>query len=187
MFMEPSPLPLQAHLHRRAIPKARRGRCSVLASKISAPWGSGFLLICALMGVALFFHPLHAWLSIVMLLPFVLHLIRNYPGMMQYARRGRLYAPLLIAFLAGAIFCIVSVHKGASGRQVAMKVMNVMSTASLEAVAPLFHMDVDETLQRLKGRHLSVESSTQTIADIAHVNHCLPKDVLMALLVDPKG
>ncbi|MFW7270150.1 hypothetical protein ACMAUO_19720 [Gluconacetobacter sp. Hr-1-5] len=124
----------------------------------------------------------------VLLLPFVLHLVKNWNSLLNYARRGWLYIPFLIALLASAYFFLApsSGNKGGN-RQVAFRVVNLVTRAPIGQVAPLFGADAPEALRRLHAQNFMVDSETLPIDDIARANNRTTNEVLAALMREPGG
>lgn len=163
-------------------------------NRYGTPLTTGFFLVSTVTGVALFFHwgpgafhPMHEWLSMVLLLPFILHLVKNWNAFLNYLRRGWLYVPLLVALLASAYFFLVPSGNKGGGRQVAFQVVNLVTRAPVGQVAVLLGVEPEETLRRLHARHFTVESDTQSIDDIARTNSRTTNEVLAALMQGPGG
>ncbi|WP_220790403.1 DUF4405 domain-containing protein [Gluconacetobacter takamatsuzukensis] len=168
---------------------------TVFMNRYGTPLTTGFFLVSTVTGVALFFHwgpgafhPMHEWLSMVLLVPFVLHMVKNWNSLLNYARRGWLYVPLLIALLASAYFFLAPSTGGKGGnRQLAFRVVSLVTSAPLGQIAPLFGIDADEALRRLHAQNLQVTSDSQAIDAIALANSRTTNDVLAALMRAPGG
>ncbi|MFT9386809.1 hypothetical protein [Acetobacter sp.] len=164
-------------------------------NRYGTPLTTGFFLVSTITGVALFFHwgpgafhPMHEWLSMVLLAPFVLHMIKNWNSLLNYARRGWLYVPFLIALLGSAYFFVAPATGNKAGnRQVAFRVVGMVTKAPLSQVAPLFGADPEQALHRLQAAHFTVDADTRTIDEIASASHQTANDVLLALMQAPDG
>lgn len=173
-----------------ASPKPRSSKpFAKFMNKYGTPLTTIFFLISTITGVALFFHwgpssfhPMHEWLSMVLLLAFVLHLIKNWTPLVNYGRRGLLYIPLLIGIVASAYFFIQPAGSKVGGRQVAMRLIGVVSKAPLGQLAPLCGTDEQGLLARLRAQKLTVESATETVEQISKENNRTPNEVIMALM-----
>lgn len=119
-------------LHRRSIPckligyrsKDQRARpagrpswtspeppMSRLLQRTATPLVTGFFLVSLISGLALFFHvgagtfhAMHEWLSLVLILPFGLHVWKNCRLMAAYLRGAPMLASLAVATLAALAF-----------------------------------------------------------------------------------
>lgn len=155
-------------------------------NRYGTPLTTGFFLISAITGVALFFHwgpgafhPMHEWLSMVLLVPFALHLIKNWTSLVNYARRGTLYIPLLVALASTAYFFLPQSSSGHAGnKQVAFMLVPLVTQAPLSQVAPIAHMDGGMLVHKLSAHGLTVTSEDQSIAQIAEANGKNTNDVL---------
>ena len=116
---------------------------SQLLNRTATPLVTGLFLVSLVSGVALFFHwapatfhAMHEWLSIVLILPFALHIWKNWRPMSAYLRRP-VFAVAMVASLAAALaFVVPSASNSASGGRppqfaVAQQVLN----GSVDAVA----------------------------------------------------
>lgn len=171
-------------------PKPRsRGPFATFMNKFGTPFTTIFFLISTVTGVALFFHwgpgafhPMHEWLSMVLLLAFALHLIKNWIPLINYGRRGLLYIPLIIGVVACAYFFIQPSSKPAGNRQVAFGLMAMVSKTSLTHLAPLCHTDDEGIINRLKAQKITVSSPDDTVEQIAKQNGRNTNEVLLALM-----
>ena len=69
-------------------------------NRYSTPFTIGLFLISTVSGVALFFHlgskyfhAMHEWLSLLLLLPVVFHIQKNWPGVKGYFKRRTIWMP----------------------------------------------------------------------------------------------
>lgn len=81
--------------------------------RYATPFITGLFVISLISGIALFFHigpsgfhGMHEWLSMVMILPFVLHLWRNWRPMTNYFRHAPMVIALTLSLVAGAVFLV---------------------------------------------------------------------------------
>lgn len=107
-----------------------------LMNRYGTPLTTGFFLISAVTGAALFFklaplsfHPMHEWLSMILLVPFVLHLAKNWTSLLNYARKGTLFLPLVVAFACAAFFLVDTSGGHAGNRRTAQVVMPMITSA----------------------------------------------------------
>ena len=87
---------------------------NAILSRWATPLTLGLFAVSAVSGLALFlhigqsvFHEMHEWLSVVLLAPFVLHMVRNWTPLLAYVRRRALLAPLALSLAAALAFAFV--------------------------------------------------------------------------------
>ncbi|MCC6103959.1 hypothetical protein [Acetobacter sp.] len=166
-----------------------RGPFAKFMNKYGTPFTTIFFLISTVTGVALFFHwgpgafhPMHEWLSMVLLLAFALHLLKNWTPLMNYGRRGLLYIPVLIGVLSCAYFFLQPAGKSAGGKQVAFRLAAMATKAPIGQLAPLFGTDAEGALGRLRAHQFVVTTDDETVDQVAQASNRMPNDVLMALM-----
>ena len=147
-------------------------------SRYATPLISGLFIVSLVSGVALFFHfgssyfhGMHEWLSLVLILPFVLHLWKNWRPFKTYFKRGPM-AVSLIASLAAAMVFVVPVltsDDGAGGSPQRV-VFDVMQNGSVANLAPLFGHDAESMKTALAGKGLVVESADRTVREVAEAS-----------------
>ena len=81
----------------------RRGILNSFFARYVTPLTTGLFLVSAISGIALFFHwapgtfhAMHEWLSMALLVPFALHMWRNWGAFMLYVKRNTLWIPLIL-------------------------------------------------------------------------------------------
>ncbi|MEX6506378.1 DUF4405 domain-containing protein [Jiella sp. M17.18] len=84
-----------------------------LVQRYATPLITGFFLVSLVSGVLIFFHwgpgffhSMHEWLSMVLILPFVLHIWRNWRAFSNYFRRPPMLAALAVSLVAAALFVV---------------------------------------------------------------------------------
>ncbi|GBR68530.1 DUF4405 domain-containing protein [Gluconobacter kanchanaburiensis] len=158
-------------------------------NRYGTPLTTGFFIVSGVTGVALFFHwaplafhPIHEWLSMALLVPFVLHVIKNWTSFVNYARRKTLFVPLIIAFMA----CIPFFFQGPGGhsgnRKTASIALPVLEHAPLSQIALLIHTDGDGLVGRLQGQGYTVQTADQTLEEIAKASNRPINDAVVAAL-----
>lgn len=144
-----------------------------LFNRYATPFITGLFLISLVTGVALYFHigpsgfrGMHEILSLVLILPFALHLWRNWRPFVCYFKHAPMTIALVLSLAMAVPFLLPS---GASegGERAAMfgliqKVMN----ATPAQVAPVLHTTEAELTKALTDAGLTVIPD-QTLADMA--------------------
>lgn len=156
--------------------------------RYATPFITGLFLVSAVSGVALFFHwkggvfhQMHEWLSMVLLLPFILHVWRNWGGMLNYARNATIIVPLLICVAVAGAFA----YQGATGRagsNPAVRVLRTLADAKLNDLAPALRTTPDAITQALAGQGVTVHSGEETLNQISRESGKRPVDLLIASL-----
>ena len=62
-----------------------------------------------------YFHSMHEWLSMVLILPFVLHLLKNWRAFTNYFRRTPMAIALLVS-VAASLYYVLPVSQPTGGR-----------------------------------------------------------------------
>ena len=148
---------------------------NAILSRWATPLTLGLFAVSAVSGLALFlhigqsvFHEMHEWLSVVLLAPFVLHMVRNWTPLLAYVRRRALLAPLALSLAAALAFAAPAALTGAGGGS-PMTVARLVLTAPLADAAPLFHTDALGLAARLaKLGYPAGAASLEAAAEGAH-------------------
>lgn len=84
-----------------------------IVSRNATPLISGLFIVSLVSGVALFFHfgssyfhGMHEWLSVVLIVPFVLHLWKNWRPFANYFKRGPMAVSLVASLAAAMVFVV---------------------------------------------------------------------------------
>ena len=145
-----------------------------LAKRYATPLTTGLFLVSLVSGVALFFHwgaswahGMHEWLSMLLILPFVLHLWRNWRPMVGYLKRPPLWIALAVSAALSAVFVVPALTGGAqtSGRPPQFAFAERMMGASVEEMAAA----LDITPQTLQARLTAAGWTAQPGQSLASV------------------
>lgn len=161
--------------------------------RFATPLMTGLFVVSAVSGFALFFHwlppvfhSMHEWLSMLLLLPFVLHTWKNWKGLVNYARRKTLLVPLLASILVAAPFAVNGFTAGAGGNP-AFRAIPLMTQAPLSELAPVLNTTPDSLLSDLRQRGYKAESAEQSLEAIAASSGAAANELLFALMPAGKG
>jgi ABC-type transport system involved in multi-copper enzyme maturation permease subunit len=163
-----------------------------LMNRYATPFTTGLFLVSLISGIAIFFHwgdayfrGMHEWLSMVLILPFVFHVVKNWRPLTSYLSRGWLVWPLAACTVAGLIFAapamMPSTSGVAAGGNPAIALMRMVSAAPLEHIAPLTKKTPEQLADALKAKGFKVESVSATLNDIAAASGKEPRDALPVL------
>lgn len=158
-----------------------------LYQKYATPFTTGLFLVSLISGLALFFHVgqayfhgMHEWLSIVLIVPFLLHVMKNWRPFVTYFKRPPMMIAMVLS-LAGALafaWPAMTSTQAAGGGNPIRGIAMQMEGAKLSVVAPLFGHDGASLQAALAEKGLAVTSPDQTIDEIAKASGKDGMDVL---------
>jgi hypothetical protein len=156
--------------------------------RYGTPLTAGLFAVSAVSGVALFFHwaprtfhAMHEWLSVVLLAPFALHLLKNWKPLLAYAKRKTLVIPLVLSVLVAVPFALTAARGGRAGNP-ALQAVSLMTEASLNDLAPVLHAKPEELLRHLQQQGYKAGSTSDSVTAIATASQARASDVLYAML-----
>lgn len=145
-----------------------------LLSRYATPAITGLFLVSLVSGIALFFHlggglfnEMHEWLSMVLVVPFVLHLWKNWRPMMAYLKKPPMAVALLLSVLAAGVFA----YGAASGEgrrgppQIALA--HALFEHRAEELAPLLGTTGEALVAKLKSAGFAAADPSLPLSDIA--------------------
>lgn len=164
---------------------------TTIMNRYATPFTTGLFLISLISGIAIFFHwgdayfrGMHEWLSMVLIVPFVFHVVKNWRPMLSYLKRGWLIWPLAVCAIAGLAFAwpaLTASGSAPTGGNPAMALIRLVSAGTIEQIAPLAKKSPDQLAEALKAKGFKVESNTATLADIATASGKEVRDALPVL------
>ncbi len=139
-------------------------------NRYATPFTIGLFLVSTVSGVALFFHlgskyfhGMHEWLSMVLLLPVVFHILKNWPGMKGYFKRKTIWMPTLLSVIAAMVFVVLAWNSPGRPPSPAAKLIGAQSIATL---APLMGTTPAGLEAKLAEKGYTA-SATDTLAAVA--------------------
>ena len=161
--------------------------------RYATPLTTGLFLVSLVSGVALFFHlggqffhVMHEWLSMVLIVPFVLHLRKNWRAFVTYFSSAPMAIALVASVAAALVFVVpAATGGGRPGGPPQMALARLMLDATPEKVAPLLGIPSDQLIQRLKSAGFEKAAGTSTLAEIATASGRDDR-ALIAALVESK-
>ncbi|MGN6739192.1 DUF4405 domain-containing protein [Dyella sp.] len=155
--------------------------------RYGTPLTAGLFAVSAVSGVALFFHwssatfhRMHEWLSMLLLAPFALHMVKNWKPLLAYAKRRTLMIPLALSLVVAVPFAFTA-GKGRAGNP-AFQTLALMTRATLEDLAPILKVPPQDLLKQLQTRGYKASSTRDTPSDIATASAVPANEVLFALM-----
>lgn len=142
--------------------------------RYATPFITGLFLVSLISGVALFFHigpsgfhGMHEWLSMVLIIPFVLHMWKNWRPMTAYFKRAAFGIAMGVSIVAAAIFMVPVGGEGGGGRPAAFTLSAMVMKGSVAEVASVLHQDSADLTAALESGGYSVNSEDETLSAIA--------------------
>ncbi len=145
-------------------------------SRYATPLITGLFIISLISGIALFFHfganafrGMHEWLSMVLILPFVLHLWKNWRPFAAYFKRLPMALSLAVCLVAGLAFAwpsLTGTARGSSGNP-AFAMVNIVTQGTPAEVAPLLGKTDADVVTALKTAGFAAADPASTLSDIA--------------------
>lgn len=146
-----------------------------IVNRYATPFVTGLFVISLISGLSLFFHVgtaafrgMHEWLSLVLVVPFGLHVWKNWLPIKSYFKRGWLMWPLGASLVAALAFAVPGVMElgGAGGNpQAAMyRAMGDARIADLAPVLKVSEAEIDERLARVGLKGVSHDTSLSAAA-----------------------
>lgn len=161
-------------------------------NRYATPLTTGLFAVSVISGIALFFHwhpsafhGMHEWLSMVLLLPFAVHLWKNWPALKAYIRRRTMILPVALSLLLALPFAAPALTGSAgTGGNPAFRAAALLTDVPLTDLAPVFKTTPEALRDRLTAKGHTVPSTEVTLASLAKTSGSQPNSVLFSLL-DP--
>ncbi len=143
--------------------------------RYATPLITGLFLVSLISGLGLFFHfgpsgfhSMHEILSLVLVVPFVLHLWKNWRAMITYFK----HRPMIIGLALSAVtagFFLIPTGNAEGGRPMPSQfaVAAQIMTQPLVEVAPIYDQTSDELTAALTAAGYTISSPDQSLSDIA--------------------
>lgn len=158
-------------------------------SRYATPFITGLFLVSLISGIALFFHVgpggvhgMHEWLSMLLILPFVLHLWKNWRPMTGYFRHAPMAVALAVSAIAAGAFLIPTGETPTAGGPPQFRLAHLVLTQPLQGVAPAVGLTPEALADRLTAAGFDVTATTQPLTEIATASGKSEAD-LAALLI----
>ncbi len=142
-------------------------------NRYATPFTTGLFVVSLVSGVALFFHVgqaafrgMHEWLSMVLIVPFVLHVYKNWWPLVGYMTRGWLMWPLAVSLAAGVAFAVPALTGGNAGGNPQLAMYRAIAEAPISAVAPVLKTTPDALIAKLKAAGVEAKAE-QSLAEAA--------------------
>ena len=156
-------------------------------SRYATPLITGLFMVSLVSGIALFFHVggatfhgMHEWLSMVLIVPFIAHIWKNWRPFLNYFKRWPMAIALALSVAVSIPFAIPS-SSGRTGGNPLVAVAGAVQNAPVTAVAALYGKTPEDMMDALESQGLTVTSPDQTLLEVASANDKSGRDVIFAL------
>jgi uncharacterized membrane protein len=110
----------------------------------TTPFTTGLFLVSLISDLALFFHigghafhGMYEWLSLVLIIPLILHLWRNWGMFKTYFKRFSMALALMVSLAAAVAFAVPSMMEGGHSGSPRRVLFKAFENGSVAQVAPL--------------------------------------------------
>ena len=161
-----------------------------LMNRYATPFTTGLFLASLISGMFLFFgvrggglNGMHEWLSMVLILPFVFHVAKNWRPIVNYMRNGWLAGPLALSLVAALAFVVPSYlfpSSGPGGNPV-MALAGAFANGTVGEVAPLLKKSPEQVTEILTKAGYTV-AADKSLNDIAKQSGKTGRDIVFAVV-----
>ncbi|SMC96969.1 DUF4405 domain-containing protein [Rhizobium sp. RU36D] len=161
-----------------------------LLARYATPLTTGLFVVSLVSGIALFFHwggaafhGMHEWLSMVLILPFVLHIWKNWRPFLNYFRRLPMAIALGVSLVASLAFAWPSITGTASstGGNPQFAVINRVMASTPAKVAPIYDQTTESLVALLKEKGFAAAEADKPLAEIATASGKQTMDLAVSL------
>ena len=157
----------------------------------ATPLITGLFLVSLISGIALFFHigpggfhAMHEWLSMVLIVPFVLHIWKNWRPMTAYFKHAPMVVALGLSVLACVPFFLSSDTGETRSGPPAFAFTAEAFTHSADELAPLLGKTGDEVRAELTTAGYAFASPDQPLSEVAAAKGADSNAMLAVLMAD---
>ncbi|WP_137137133.1 DUF4405 domain-containing protein [Rhizobium sp. FKY42] len=156
--------------------------------RYATPFITGLFLVSLISGVALFFHwgptgfhGIHEWLSMVLIVPFVLHIWKNWRPMMAYFKRTPMAIALAVSVIACVPFLIPMGGGGESGGNPILGIVRLLNAAKPAHISAMAGRSEEEVIAMLKQAGFTAAVTDLPLSTIAQQSGKSDRDMITAL------
>lgn len=157
-------------------------------ARYATPLTTGLFMVSLVSGVALFFHfgsaafhSMHEWLSMVLILPFVLHIWKNWRPFLSYFKRLPMAIALGVSLVAGLVFAWPAITGTATGTNPQVAMIQLVTKGTPAQIAPLLGQSEESLIATLKEKGFTAAETGKSLVDIATASGKGERDVVMTL------
>ncbi|WP_096787480.1 DUF4405 domain-containing protein [Rhodobacter sp. CZR27] len=163
-----------------------------ILGRYATPFITGLFIVSLISGIALFFHigpsgfhGMHEWLSMVLIVPFALHLWKNWRSFLNYFRRLPMGIALGASMLVALPF-LMPMGTGEAGGPPPFAFTRAILANPAQDVAPMLGMTSDELCARLGAAGIVVADPARPVSEAIAASG-KPEMQAIAALVRPAG
>lgn len=137
--------------------------------RYATPFTTWLFLISLVSGVALFFRvgtnyfrEMHELLSMLLIIPFVFHVWRNWGAMVSYFRKSAMWIATAVSLAAAGLFVVGGMGESGGGDP-RMAVFTAIGNASVSALAELAKIDEATAIERLTSAGIAGATASDTV------------------------
>ncbi len=157
-------------------------------SRWATPSITGLFVISLVSGIAIFFGVgrayftgMHEWLSMVLVIPFVLHLWKNWRPFVSYLKRPPMAVAAALSLAAALVFVVPAVVSP-SGPPPERAIVQLLPSRTVAQVAPIFGHTGETLAAALAAGGLTVASVDDPLSKVAEASGATTSKVLSVAL-----
>jgi len=163
-----------------------------VVSRWATPSITGLFVISLVSGIAIFFGVgrsyftgMHEWLSMLLVVPFGLHLWKNWRPFVSYLKRPPMAIAGVLSLAAAMVFVVPAVVSP-SGPPPERALVQLLPSRAVAQVAPIFGHTGESLSEALAAAGLTVASADDTLQKVAEASGTTTSKVLSAALAAKK-
>lgn len=162
--------------------------------RLATPLMTGLFAVSLISGVLIFvhagpgwLHPAHEWLSVLLILPFALHIWRNWRPFMNYFKRALMPLSIAASLAALAIFGLAPMGQ-ATGRSgpPQFALAETIISATPQAAAPVLGTTPQELVSKLRTAGFATADASMSMKESARAAGKTDADLYQAILAVQK-
>jgi hypothetical protein len=166
---------------------------SAFVSRWATPLVTGLFVVSLISGIAIFFGVgraaftgMHEWLSMVLIVPFVLHLQKNWRPFLAYFKRAPMRVALALSLVAALAFAAPSMIGGGNGAPPERQLIQLLPSRTVAQLASLLGLAATDLEATLVSAGLKVTSPDEALGQISADSSVTTSQVLaIALAAKP--
>lgn len=159
-------------------------------NRYATPFTTGLFLVSLVSGLALFFHVgpsgfhgMHEWLSLLLILPFALHIWKNWRPMKLYLTHAPMGLALALSLAMAAVFLWpVNGDTAGAGGPPPFAFSRQVLTHGVAEIAPVLDLTPEALTARLQAAGVPLASADQPVAEAIRASGKTEMAVLAAML-----
>ena len=149
---------------------------STLLNRYATPFITGLFLVSLISGVAIFFHwqtgvfkGMHEWLSMVLIVPFALHIWKNWRPMVAYLSKPAFAVASVASVVAALVFAYPALTGSSSmaGGPPPFAFATKMLNGAPKDVAPILGKSTDDVVKALTDAGFTAATADKKLSEIA--------------------